>query len=216
MRKVSPLIGLTLIALASTARAQQATPVTPAAQPAPVVATVGVEGPQAAPPRRRFQVGLSFLPMAMGTITASAAGIESKDDSAFAMGLCLQAGFEVIPGLSVGIAPQIIYKGKPKESSAGSDQELDLMARIAYSYVMPKVASVYVELLPGYSTIYPSVTDTSKGLVVAFGVGGTIDITDRTFVNIGVGYQKGFQKLNASAEYKTDYVRVALGGGMRF
>jgi hypothetical protein len=47
-----------------------------------------------------------------------------------------------------------------------------------------------------------------------------MDVTDRIFVNLGAGYQLGFQKREAaggvSSDAKTKYVRVSLGVGMRF
>jgi hypothetical protein len=44
-------------------------------------------------------------------------------------------------------------------------------------------------------------------------------ITDRIFVNLAAGYQLGFQSLTVAGEKvdtRTRYVRVSLGGGVRF
>ena len=97
--------------------------------------------------------------------------------------------------------------------------QLDLMARLAYAFPVVETISVYAELLPGYSLIKPSDGDTATGFVFAFGVGGAMDLTERLFVNLGAGYQFGFQKLPAAdknAETRSSYIRVAFGIGMRF
>jgi hypothetical protein len=82
--------------------------------------------------------------------------------------------------------------------------------------------SVYAEVLPGYSIVaMPSSVSSSnaKGLVLAGGLGATFDITDQAFVGLGVGYQMGFQKMSVAGtdvDFKTKYLRIALGGGVKF
>jgi hypothetical protein len=46
-----------------------------------------------------------------------------------------------------------------------------------------------------------------------------VDITDRVFVNLGVGYQFGLQKLRVdgtSYDHNTMFLRIALGTGLKF
>ena len=46
-----------------------------------------------------------------------------------------------------------------------------------------------------------------------------MDMSDRIFINLGVGYQLGYQSLKVvgmSRDYRTEYVRIALGVGARF
>ena len=46
-----------------------------------------------------------------------------------------------------------------------------------------------------------------------------MDIGDRAFVNLGVGYQIGFQNDTEgvhTTEVRTKYLRVAMGGGVKF
>ena len=77
--------------------------------------------------------------------------------------------------------------------------------------------SVYAEVLPGYSIIKSPATPV--GFVVGFGAGVAMAMTDRFFVNLGAGYQLGFQKWKAGAntyDTSTRYLRVALGGGVKF
>ena len=231
MRNLPHLVGLTLIAFASTARAQAPAPasppspafVAPAEAPPPLATTTAApvalatpvaDSPASSP--KRIQVGISYLPMALGKVTASAGGMSSTVDGAFASGIGLSVGYEVLKGLIVGVAPQVIFNGKTKEGTGETGREWDLMLRFAYEVTFPNVARLYGEVLPGYSTNYPPGSDASKGLVVAAGVGGALDISDSVFVNLSVGYQKGFQSQNAFSDYKTNYLRLALGGGMRF
>ena len=56
-------------------------------------------------------------------------------------------------------------------------------------------------------------------LVLAIGAGCAMDMTDRFFINIGAGYQIGFQSQDEGIhqmELRTRYVRLAMGGGVKF
>lgn len=162
--------------------------------------------------------------MGMGTYTFSDTyTTTASSDAYFAYGFGLSAGYEVLPGLVVGIAPQVIFNVQPKPSDAAYPavaRQYDLMARVAYEYRMVDTISVYAEVLPGFSRIAPSDDSSpSSGLVLAFGAGCTMDMTDRFFVRIGGGYQMGFQSQTQGVhqmELRTKYVRAAMGGGVRF
>jgi hypothetical protein len=235
MRKIATLVGLTLFALAGTARAQEAAPATATAAPpagdaavtAAPPADVAAATPAPAQPeasRKKIQVGLSFLPMAAGTYTYSDTFTSTaSSETYFAYGIGLSAGYEVLPGLVVGIAPQAIFNVQPKPSDTAHPdvaKQYDLMARVAYEFRIADAIAVYAEVLPGYSRITPSyAASPSSGLVVAFGAGCAMDMTDRFFINLGGGYQMGFQSQTAGIhkmELRTKYVRVAMGGGVRF
>jgi hypothetical protein len=205
VKSLGCLVGLSLIGLAATARAQEPAPPSATATPA-----------AAEPSKRKLQIGLAFLPMARGRLEAAAAGMSSTVDGAFAYGVGLSAGYEILPNLVVGIAPQVIFNGKPKDNPAEGGKQWDVMARVAYGYTIPDVITLYAEVLPGYSIFYPPGSSSSKGLVVAAGVGAAMDITQQIFINLGVGYQRGFQSQTSTADYQTNYVRVALGGGVKF
>ena len=201
MHKTSFIVALTLIALAAPARAQE------------VASSPG--------PRPRREVSVSLLPMGLGRFTASPGGMTSTDDAAFSYGLALHAGYIVIPGLTVGLAPQLLLNVKPKVQDGGAAQEIDLFARIAYSQQLVDSIGLFVEVLPGYSLIHPPNNgDNSMGLVLGLGGGATLALSDRAFASFGVGYQVGFQKLPpkdlAPEGPSTRYVRVAIGVGTRF
>jgi len=219
MRRASPLlIGLILFAQALAARAADAVPAAPVA-PAPVAAPpTPVVASDSPPPAalRRLQVGLQFLPMPLGELSASQAGLRTETESRFAFGAGLVLGFDVWSGIVVGIAPQLITGAKPREESMSADKEYDLMLRLAYRYWIPGVAAVYAEVLPGYSIYYPIGTDSAKGFVIAGGLGCEIDLSEHIYTNVGLGYQKGWQAITSTADYRTSFVRVALGIGARF
>lgn len=221
MRKINLLIGSAILALALPVHAEP-TGAPPPAPPAPEPAATAASEPAISPaPPRRIEIALSYLPMAFGTIKAKGAGTINTGDGAFASGVGLSASINVFRGLMVGLAPQVIYKGKLKanpdntDTKFGTDTQYDLLLRIAYAYAIPDVATFYAEVLPGYSIIYPATQDTSKGLVMVYGLGAEMDVSKRLFANFGIGYQMGYQTENSAAYYRNNYVRVVLGVGMR-
>lgn len=242
MRKVSTLVGLMSIALCAGARAEEGVPAAPSANPTPTPAAAVVNPPSALPPPApvvvmdpllltpppeqapRFMVGLSFLPMGMGKATIPVGAMEVTSDASFAYGFGFSANLRLIEGLSVGLAPQVIYNVKDKVNPSQlaappAAREYDMMARVAYTFPVVETIGIYVEVLPGYSFITLAKTDTAKGLVVAFGGGVTMDVTKRAFANLGAGYQVGFQSISNTAmnvDDRTKYLRVELGGGVKF
>ena len=215
MRKASTLVGLvglTSVALAAPAFAQDATTVAP--------------GTGATPVHRKLEVGLSFLPMSLGRFKANYGSNYITTDAQFSPGVSLSAGYEVLPGLSLGVAPQRLFevasKTDPTMSGTKVTQysEYDLLARISYGYEVVETIRLYAEVLPGYSVLTPSAGHAAKGFVLAMGGGCAIDVGARVFVNLGAGYQIGFQHLPAGFdngyETSTRYVRFVIGGGARF
>ena len=209
MRKASTLLGLvgltTLVALAAPAHAQEAVPMTATtAEPVPV---------------RKFQVGLTFLPMSLGKFVTKGAGVETTSDAAFAYGGSLSVGYDVIPHLTVGIAPQVIFHVTPKDDMSIISKEIDAMVRIAYSFPIAPTTALYVEVLPGYSLVMPSDGDTAKGFIIGGGGGAVVGLGDRFFANLGAGYQVGFQSRaegTMTFDVRTKFIRVAVGFGARF
>jgi hypothetical protein len=180
----------------------------------------------------RVQLGVAFLPMLFGGILASpneySRSLKKWEPLSPAYGVGLSLGYNVVAGLSLGVAPQAIFHVDNRDGSADKvNAQYDLMARVAYVLsVMPGVAA-YLELLPGYSfvTLTSNVAygglkpTTPKGLVLAASAGATFDITDQLFVSVAVGYQLGFQKMSVMEydyDMRTRFLRIALGGGKRF
>jgi len=227
MKKLGLFIGLTLFALAGTARAQDEGSET-APEVAPEESTEAAPPPAAtSAPESKMQVGLAFLPMLMGTAGTGTSDNLTWGDLETAYGVGVSFGYKVIAGLSVGIAPQILLHVKGKDDSNDASKEWDLMARIAYEYpVIPKLA-IYVEVLPGYSivqfasgrSVLGETPPNPKGLVIGFGAGASYDITDQFFANLGVGYQMGFATYSVAGSdlaYRTKFLRIGVGGGMKF
>ncbi len=234
MRKASTLIGLTLVALGAGARAEESAPAAPPptaiivpAPAAPPPAVTVVEPFPAAPPpspQSRWRIGISFLPMGLGKLTTPVNAEASQGDASFAYGVGLSASFRVIAGLSVGVAPQFIYNVNYKMYTGGLEappavKETDLMARLAYTFPVVETVGLYVAVLPGYSTFPLTGGISATGLVLAFEAGADMAITDHIFLNLGAGYQWGFQSVSeveGKFDARTRYVRVNLGGGVRF
>ncbi len=232
MRKVSTLVGLILFALAGMARAEEAAPAAsgaPAAAPpagesaaAPASASADIKSapaaeasaaePSAAKPRN-LQVGIAFVPMAAGKVTIAPTGEPEQSDAAFAYGLGLSIDYTIFAGVSLGFAPQFALNVKAKSGEGLTAKQADLLLRLAYTYVFVDGIRAYAEVLPGYSIILSD--DRGLGLVLAFGAGVVMDVSERAFVNVGAGYEMGFQKFSGRDD-STTFVRVTLGGGMRF
>ena len=232
--KTSTLIGLTLVALGAEARAEDSVPAAPPPAaivvPVPVApapaATVVDPFPAAAPasPPTRLRIGLSFLPMGLGKFTTPINAEATQGDASLAYGFGLAASFRVFAGLSVGVAPQIISNVNYKEyKGVGTPppavRETDLMARLAYTFPVVETVGLYVAVLPGYSTLPLPGGISASGLVLAFEAGADMGITDHIFINFGAGYQWGFQSVSVvegKFDARTRYVRLNLGGGVRF
>ena len=235
MRKASMLVGLTLIALGAGARAQDKVPAAPlpdAPPPGPVAApapagTVGIpySGAAEAPPPRWIELGLSFLPMGRGKITEPNGGTDATDDARLAYGVGLSGTFPVWAGFRAGLAPQAIYDVSYKVNPAGNgiplpptSTEYDLFARLEYEFSLADGIALYANALPGYSFISNPGRSTAKGAVLVLGGGASMDMSERFFLDLGAGYQLGYQSANCEAqtrEYRTQYLRVTLGVGFR-
>jgi hypothetical protein len=229
MRKVknkSTLVVLSLLALTATARAEgtvSAAAPTAAAPTAPAENVTSASVAPAESPPRKFVLGASLLPMGLGRLKYSDSFTSTTTvDTFFAYGLGVSGSYEVLPGLLVGLAPQWLFnvQAKPTDVSFVRMGELDILARLAYSYRLVDTISVYAEALPGFSLIIPSDSSAvSKGFIIGGDVGVLADMTSRTFFNVAGGYQVGFQSQHAGVhnnELRTRYVRVAIGGGVRF
>jgi hypothetical protein len=218
MRKVSSVVGLALLAFSGSALAQEGAPPAaaeptmgePAAAPAADVAPAPAEAAApAAGSDSKMQLGVNLLPMLMGKTKTDFGDFDMK----MAYGVGLHFDYVVAPGFSVGFAPQALFNVKGKDGGDAA-KAYDLMVRLAYTYVVAPKIGLYAEVLPGYSIISPPSGDSAKGLVIAGGVGGMMDVTDQVFVNLGLGYQYGMEKVSG-AKANLSYLRIALGAGMR-
>jgi hypothetical protein len=228
MGKTLLIVGLLLFGQTGAALAQEEDDDETAESVAAPVATA--PGPTVAgDSSNHFQLGVALLPVLLGRLTTVQSGggeISSHLDSTYGLGLSFS--YRVLAGLSVGIAPQVVFHLSSKDDAGypviDSEKEFDLMARIAYAHsVMPNL-DVYVEVLPGYSfvsynkIVVGSPAPPARGVVVAGGLGAAFAVTDRFFVNAGVGYQIGSQKSHgiSTRAVSTKFLRLAIGGGVTF
>jgi TolB-like protein len=200
--------------------------------PEPPSSISPVEGSEAAEatsaPEHKLQLGLSFLPMALGRAPISSSDIKFDAHTAsvpLAYGLGLSLDYRLTSKLTIGLAPQVVFRFTPNDYYMPNTTEYDLMMRIAYTFIVfPKLA-LYVEALPGYAILDFSWSyygfKTASGLVMAGGLGAMTDLSDRLFVSFGIGYQAIFQSSSVSSSYgdefwfKTRFLRIALGVGMK-
>jgi hypothetical protein len=214
MRKAGVLVVLAWSALGGSARADEAAPTAPAerspASPGDVLASRPPEASEAGVGKnRKMDGGAAFLLMPIGKAN-------DDYDLAFAYGVGVSLGYRLSRGLSVGLAPQVLFNIKHRD--VDPQRQYDLMARMAYTLPIAAKVAVYGEILPGYSIISPPRGDSARGFVVALGAGAAVDVTNRVFANLGVGYQWGFQTIWVDGTRYWDrdrFLRVALGGGMR-
>jgi len=216
MHKAPVLVVLAWSALGGLARAEDVAPTAPAERglASPGDETVLPQYPPEASRvgsgrRRRIDGGATFLLMPLGRGNG-------YYDLALAYGIGVSLGSPVFRGLSLGLAPQLLFNIRHQDDAR---KQYDLMARIAYTLRVAARFAVYGEVLPGYSIISPSRGDSARGFVIAAGAGGAMDLTDRVFANASVGYQYGLQSLwiDSTQFFERDsFLRVAVGGGMRF
>jgi hypothetical protein len=228
MRIAALIIGVVLFLPVSTARAQEEAPATVTKHTPGPAAKEGIIPTVAAAPATRGQVGAAFLPMLLGRVATGPSGNSTSSNLVFAYGVGLSVGYRVLAGLSVGLAPQIISHLSSKDSAGypviDSEKEYDLMARVAYAYALVRKLDVYAEVLPGYSfvtynkIILGAQVPKARGIVLGSGLGAAFNISDRFFANAGVGYQVGFQESSgiSNRNVRTRFLRIALGGGVKF
>ncbi len=127
----------------------------------------------------------------------------------------------MLPNFVVGLSPQMLFNVKEKDPAIKTEgdtgvSEIDALVRLAYEYPVVETIRVYAEALPGYSLIRNNAG--SKGFIMAVGLGTAMDIADRYFLNVGAGYQIGYQKWTEGSntyDTSTRFIRVVLGGGIR-
>jgi hypothetical protein len=177
----------------------------------------------------RAEIGVSFLPMLLGRVATNPNGsADTSFDLEASYGVGLSFVVRILAGLSLGLAPQIVFHLSAKDSAGytviDSEREYDLMARIAYAHAVVPKLKLYAELLPGYAfvtyhmIVLGSQAPNARGTVIGGGLGGAYDIGDRFFAKVGLGYQVGSETSHGirDVDLETRFLRVDLGGGVRF
>jgi len=204
------------VAMAETAPAPAvvpaAAPVDPAATPPPTATATG--GAAAGASASKMRLGVTLVPMPMGSLKTNVLGAETSIDSAMAFAIMPVFDYFVIPNLFVGVAPSYAFNVKGKDSMGDAASQLDLLLRVGYGLPVAEKLGVYGYASPGYSIISPPEGDSAKGLVVGLHAGAMYDLASNLFLNGQVGYQLGFQKLSGT-DFKSNYLQIGLGVGMR-
>ena len=169
----------------------------------------------------RMRLGIVLSPMPLGSFKSN----DSSADTAFAFGVMPTFDLGIGQFLFVGLAPQFIFNVKGKDSPDGTDaaKELDLRARIGANAKVADTIRVFGYAAPGYSIIMmpdkPSGIDNPAGFVLGFAAGALMDIAPTTYLSAELGYQLGYQSMDApivgNIDTKSNYMHVGLGIGFR-
>jgi len=189
-----------------------ATPVDPAATPPPTATAAG--SPTTGKSASKMRLGVTLMPMPLGSLKSNLGGAESSVDSAIAFGVMPVFDYLVLPNVFVGAAPSYTFNVKGKDDMGAASKELDLLLRVGYGLPVSEKLGLYGYASPGYSIISQSQGDSAKGLVLGLHAGAMMDVASNLFVNGQLGYQLGFQKL-ADADMKSNFLQIGLGVGMR-
>jgi len=170
----------------------------------------------------KMRLGLNVVPMPFGTLKYSVLGFSGSSDTKFAIGAFPFFDYLFTPNLFGGIAVQYTFNIKPKDGNGDAAKELDIMLRLGGGGYVADKLQLYGYLSPGYSIIMvPSDAGTNnpKGFMLGFHAGAMYDVTPGAFLNLEVGYQLGFQSVSqggVSADFKSNFGQIGLGGGIRF
>lgn len=178
-----------------------------------------------AAPRMRVQAQVELLPIGSGKGTVG--GTSMTTDAATAYGVSGMFDYAVMPYLSIGVAPRLVFNVNAKNAADGdkADKELDLRARLLGHYPVAPRLELYAALSPGY-TIVMSGTDGVKN-ATGFAIGGsaglTYDLSPKAFISGEVGYQRAFTSTDltvgpqsVSSDLDLSYMHVGIGAGTRF
>lgn len=189
-----------------------AAPVDPAATPPPTATAAG--GPAASASASKMRLGVTLMPMPLGSLKTNVLGTEVSSDSAVAFGIMPVFDYLVLPNVFVGVAPSYTFNVKAKDVTTDAGSQLDLLLRVGYGLPVNEKLGIYGYASPGYSIISPPQGDSAKGLVVGLHAGAMYDVASNLFVNGQIGYQLGFQKVS-DVDVKSNFLQIGLGIGMR-
>jgi hypothetical protein len=186
-------------------------------------AATSVTASTSADSARKGVLQVQFEMMPVGTLSLKGQFgdilVDGSTDTALAGGVSARLEYDVLPFLSVGASPRIIFNVKGEHDTDSVD-EVDLRARVTGHYRVLPGLEVFGFVAPGYSLLLPktgTLENYPRGFSVGAGAGVNLDVTKNAFVSLEGGYQMGFQKFqDADIDLTTDYLHVGLGVGTRF
>jgi hypothetical protein len=212
------VFGALALAASSVAMAEDAPAVVPAPTPADPAATppptATAAGTTTGASTSKMRLGVTLVPMPLGSLKTNALGTETSVDSAVAFAVMPVFDYLVLPNVFVGVAPSYTFNVKGKDSMGDAASQLDLLLRVGYGLPVNDKLGLYGYASPGYSIISPPEGDSAKGLVLGLHVGAMMDVASNLFLNGQVGYQLGFQKIS-DTDFKSNFLQIGLGVGMR-
>jgi len=175
----------------------------------------------------KLRLAAQFEVLPLGSAKASAGGVSApSQDTALAYGVSAALDYAVMPYLSIGLAPRLVFNVKADDSSSDSaDKELDLRARVQAHFPVTPGLEVFAALTPGYTVVLSSEDGVSNatGFAIGGSVGLTYDVSPKMFLTGEVGYQRAFTSADVtvgtqkmSADLDLSYMNIGVGAGTRF
>ena len=124
----------------------------------------------------------------------------------------IQAGYRVLPWLSVALVPQMLFNLQPDGENAAS--ELELFAQATGHYSLTSRWDINVSAAPGYGVLLVPGGDNASGLVVRWGGGPMYHASKHLSLAAEVSSQTGFQR-TGHAGMATSFFTVLVGVRLR-
>lgn len=189
---------------------------------APAQAHAQAAGAEAAP---KLWVGGHLGLSPVGTLKADVSGTSASADTALGFEIGGRVEYQVMPFLSIGIAPAILFNIKGKDDTE-SATALDLPLRItAGGDVAPRIR-LYGFAAPGYTFLFPpsdasvnSMNLNSSGFMIGFGGGASFQVAPKFRLSGELGYHFRFPSTtvqNVDVSFQDNYLTFAVSAAAGF
>jgi len=179
----------------------------------------------------KLRLAAQFELLPTGSFSAKVANMDVSADTKVAYGVSAAVDYAVMPYVSVGVAPRLIFNvaAKPadgqSDSSDSSDTEIDLRARVMAHVPVSPGLELFAAVSPGYTIVTSSADGASNatGFAIAGAVGATYDLSPKMFLTGEVGYQRAFTSTDftvgaqkVSQDVDVSFMNIGIGAGTRF
>lgn len=161
------------------------------------------------------RLGAVFLASPDGTKSHDIPGEESlSQDLDPSYGVAALIGYDVLPSLTVALAPGALFDvGYSNDGEGWSEEftELDLAVRITGRLPVGRGVELQLHLAPGYSWVLPSEENiTPRGWIIGLGGGVSVPVSSRFTIVGEVGKTYGYQGVTGRA-YHGPYLPETVG-----
>jgi hypothetical protein len=186
---------------------------------APVVTAAPVQSSQTAAPSTvgPTLAGVMFSILPVGTLSRTASNVDDSIDAFFAVAVAVFVDAPVSRHLSLGLSPQAVFRVNGNAPTKSSATELDFRGRITGRMPLSQATAVFARLSPAFSVLSmpQGAGPDPKGFLMDVSVGTEVALLPNLFLVVELGYQAGFQTLDAGNGLSFDGTRyLHLGGGL--